>query len=334
VTGHVDVCVIGAGPAGACAAASAARHGASVLLVDPFRPARRGLELLSGRTGPALAGLGVLDDVLRTSTASTGTVARWGTADFLEHPAVLDPWGGGWIVDRTTLDGLFVHCALASGVRPVIARATRLAPDGGATVVAIGNAETVRAEVVVVATGRPAALRGAVGPAAVGRRIVALVADLGPAAVPDLGTRLLVDRDADGWWYGLATPERTTVGYCSDGDLVGHGRAGVGATWRNACARADWLPPAVAGETPRVRSRTTGTAAVPGRGVRLVGDAALSVDPLSGHGLALAVEGGVRWAEPHLPAWLAAAAKAHADQERVVYAAAAHQDGPFWRRRR
>ena len=153
-------------------------------------------------------------------------------------------------------------------------------------------------------------------------------------AVVDLGHQLLVDRAPHGWWYAMASDEATTVAYCTDGDLVGTGAAGVRQTWRNACALAEWLPPAVGRQVPRLRSRTIGYAGTPSDAtLRLVGDAALAVDPLSGHGVALAVEAGVRWSDHGYSDWLREMAESHEELEGAAYAAVDTMRSTFWVRR-
>jgi hypothetical protein len=163
---------------------------------------------------------------------------------------------------------------------------------------------------------------------------VALVATLPPGAVAGLGHHLLVDRAADGWWYALATAGLTTVAYCTDADQIGRGRAGVSRIWRAACAMTPWFPPDATAVRPVVRSRPLGRGPAPADPcVQVVGDAALTVDWLSGNGLALAVEAGVRSAGPAGCAdWYDDVAGAHAAQRRDVYRAAG-ADAPFWNRR-
>lgn len=330
----VDVCVVGAGPAGACAAAFAAASGASTVLVDLPRTAHRGLELLSGRAVHRLAELGVLEQIQRGGTACTGTVSRWATRNFIVRPAVLDPWGSGWIVDRGWLDALLVGNAVRRGARLVRGRVVAVDQQGGLVNVRFYGGGGVQADTVLVATGRPGRLIG--GPSALVRhRIVVLTAELPGGAVPDLSHQLLVDRAPEGWWYALSSADVTTLAFCTDGDLVGCGPTGTLDAWRRACLTADWLPEGARRQTPRVRSRIITAARTSSDGAaRLIGDAALSVDPLSGHGIALGMEGAARWADPRYLEWLAAVAADNLIQERNAYRASLGAvGGRFWTRR-
>jgi hypothetical protein len=68
--------------------------------------------------------------------------------------------------------------------------------------------------------------------------------------------------------------------------------------------------------------------------MRLVGDAALSVDPLSGRGITLALEGASRCDDPDYPDWIAETAREHDRIQREVYRAACAVAGHFWEKRR
>jgi hypothetical protein len=70
-------------------------------------------------------------------------------------------------------------------------------------------------------------------------------------------------------------------------------------------------------------------------GLQVIGDAALAVDPLSGHGLRLAFES-VRNAievPESYQEWISSAWQEHEAEERRVYSSAGIS-GPFWQRRR
>lgn len=300
----VDVCVVGGGPGGVAAALGAHAGGATVCLVaPPGHRAAGAVELLSGRARRTLATLGLLDVVCR-SQRCTGTVSRWSGSGFDERSALLDPDGGGWIVDRAALAGALRESAARRGVEVVAERAAGVGADGRVHL----RGRTVTAGTVVIAVG------GAGGPARqhirrrVRRRIVALEASFAADAVSGLGRRLLVDRAPHGWWYALADATRTHVAYCTDADELASGM------WQRACASAtDWLPAGAAVARPRVRSAAIGTAVPVAKGaIRLVGDVALAVDPLSGHGIALALEGGLRCRDDDYADWVAHVAGVHA----------------------
>ena len=157
--------------------------------------------------------------------------------------------------------------------------------------------------------------------------------------LPRLGDRLLVDAGPDGWWYALGSPAGVRVTYCLPASrLPPPGSARAELAWRTAAGRTGWVPsldvttsgtqPASARLTTcAVPAGTTGLAQRPGPagrpGLLAIGDAALSVSPLSGHGVALALHGAVLAAED--PAgyreWLLRTALEHAAEETRLHAA-------------
>lgn len=297
-----DVCVVGSGPAGALAAVRSAGSGASVLVVSSTSRAFRGLELLSGRAAPRLRELGVLAGVEAVGTRCAGTVSRWATDDFIARPALLDPWGGGWIVDRHQLDPILADAATARGARAITGRAVAVDPTSGCCVVWLADGRRIRAGTAVVATGRASSLLRHATSTNVDHRLVVLTAELPSGIISGLGHQLLIDRAAAGWWYALASQTTTTVAFCTDGDLVRS--RGIAGTWTQACENAAWLPAAGRSCPVRVRSQLVSTVAnVQVGAAYVIGDAALAVDPLSGQGIAIAIEGACRWSAPEYTEW-------------------------------
>jgi flavin-dependent dehydrogenase len=330
-----DVCVVGGGPAGVAAALSARAACASVGLIAPEpKPGAGTLELLAGRARHALRELDLLDVVRCVSEPNIGTVSRWAGAGFDERSCLLDPDGAGWIVDRTRLDAALRLAAAARGVCVVAERAARV--EAGSGRVQLPGRDVVADRVVIAVGGRGGPVRDQVR-RDLRRRVVGLEARLAAGAVGGLGARLLVDRAPNGWWYALGDSAATHLVFCTDAAELRSGTAGVAALWRKACrSGADWLPAAAGSVRPRVRPAAIGVAApvVHGR-ISLAGDSALAVDPLSGHGVTLAVQASLRCHGPGYPHWVADRAQVHASAERDMYRAARGPvDGPFWVQRR
>jgi len=126
--GHADVCVMGAGPAGACIALRLARLGHQVTLVERSTFPRRHLgESLSPGVRPLLESI--------DATAALATLrpihrvdVNWGA----KHTPRLDPEGAGSLVDRALFDQALAGAAQEAGVRllqPARARALRFDGD-------------------------------------------------------------------------------------------------------------------------------------------------------------------------------------------------------------
>jgi 2-polyprenyl-6-methoxyphenol hydroxylase-like FAD-dependent oxidoreductase len=279
--------VLGDGPAG-CAAARALRlAGHPVALSGRGRVHPPGtLELLSGRAASALVTLGWYDAVVAWAQPCDAVVSRWGTPVYDERPALLEPYGHGWIVDRHRLDPLLRSLARSAGAVP-------------------GTGEPT-----VLATGQNAA--GEWWP--LGPDQVTLTAVV--PSRPELCGRLVVESDVGGWWSALDDGTRGAVSWTTP---AGPDRSGLGRAWSAALATGPaWLP-GLTHATLAIRPSRSRVAVATDVPVR-VGDAALSVDPLSGHGLTLALEGAVRCLDPDQPAWLRAQAEELAEAGRAAYA--------------
>jgi flavin-dependent dehydrogenase len=330
---NADVCVVGAGPAGAAAAIALARTGARVLLIGSAKAPPAGtLELLSGHARHSLDTLGLTGTVVARAPVCAATISRWGGADFAERAGILDPAGPGWVVDRHWLNPVFLAASRAAGVRHLPAQVTGAVRDGlGWTLHCADGAavQLITTPRVIVASGRTGRVAARFGLSrTTGHRMVAMTAWL-PGDPLRLGHRLLVDHGPGGWWYALGDTRGTSVVHCTDADLLRPG------TWRDAARDVGWAATLRPAHRPALRAAPTGRAvAATGPGVTLAGDAALAVDPLSGRGLTLALETALAAArdERGYGDWLAERTRAHARQARAVYGMAG-ETRDFWRRR-
>ena len=295
----VDVLVVGAGPAGAAAGLAARRRGLDVLVVDKAT-FPRDKTCGDGLTTAALRFLEQLGVDIRTlpgymAVRETVLVSPSGRHVSLPLPEEGDHAA---VVPRMELDAAIVAKARESGVdvrdgTPVTE--VEVAPDG--VRVALGANGTVRAGVVVAADGHYSFVRRSVR----------------PAAPPELGTwhafrqyfqgvddrRLWVLFEPDllpGYAWVFPLPgRRANVGF---GVLRHPGMSGkeLNARWREVLARPvvrtvlgpDAAPEATHRAWPIPASFDYD--ALADGPVLYVGDAANVVDPLTGEGIAQAIE--------------------------------------------
>jgi len=348
-----DVAVVGDGPAGAAYALSAARAGRTVVMVGMQSLHPHGtLELLAGGAGHILHRLGLLESLATRAPACVGTVFRWGRGRFVERPGAADSRGAGWVVDREWFDPLLREGATAAGVEKVKAVVSTVIFEAGRWQLACTRraggrpSRRICAGEVVLATGRVSKLANRCGlQRRVRHRMVAITAWV-PGGLAGLGSRLLVDPGPSGWWYALGDDRGTVVGYVTDVDLLAAGSDRARATWRTACSTAGWLPPVLRCADLALRASVVAEVILPpvvprpAHSPQLhplpLGDAALAADPLSGHGLSIALDGALRATtnpEEYIH-WLAASQEAHRLQERTLYGDEGRYPFEFWRRRR
>ena len=192
---HADVLVVGLGPAGASAAAVAARAGLRVVAVDRRREAGRPVQC--AEFVPALIGIDVGDlaSSVRQSIASMVTFVEDDAAD-LTHPFP------GKMLDRAAFDASLVRDAMAAGAQCRFgASVRRIAGDA---VVTLADGTAIVAAALVGADGprsRVGRAIGSVNVALVETRQVSV-----PLLVPHDATDIFLSRSIPGG-YGWLFPK-------------------------------------------------------------------------------------------------------------------------------
>lgn len=273
----IDVLVLGLGPAGASAAAEAARRGCKVVALDRKREA--GVPVQCAELVPAL---------LEVDGTAVQRIEAMVT--FVEDDAAdLQPDFPGRMLDRAAFDAALVAQAERQGAACRFgALVKRIAADGA---VELANGEVLRARAIVGADGPRSRAGAAIG--SVNEELVETRQITVPLKVPCAATDIFLSADIPGG-YGWLFPK---------GDAANLG-AGVSPTYK---AR---LKPIVerlhAGLKARVGRRILATTggAIPVGGmlepwgllgetlVLLAGDAAGLANPVTGAGIAAAVHSG------------------------------------------
>jgi len=283
--------VVGAGPAGLSAAIGLARSGVETTLVSG--PPRRAIpgHSLSPAGAALLRRLGVS---LVGQRPCYGTDVRWGQPSLHRQDSTRDPRGHAWHVDTTALCAALREQALSAGVAErhgAVLQAPRRTDHGWQVPVQGGS--PVEAAALVDATGRRAGIARRLGAA---RRSVdhqlALVLCLRPEG--RLPHRGYVESTAGGWWYAAPSPGgQLVLLHICDPDPAGRRRLLSG--WESL------LPPDLARfaaaplcAPPRlVPAGSQRLDPLTGDGWIAVGDAAMAWDPLSAHGLTVAIRSGL-----------------------------------------
>ncbi len=293
----VDVCVVGAGPAGSVIAARASQLGFSVCLVERATFPRPHLgESLTEGVLPMLDAIGA-----RAAVESVGfpRVRRVRTNWDGAVTERVDARESGMLVDRGRFDAVLLSTARTLGVQvlqPAVVHARTAREDGWTVDIEAAGAGSssrvlLHARYLVDATGRRGMLRGRrrrVGPST-----VALYAYWRGRRLP---TRPCIEAGTEAWYWGVPLPDGSynTLAFV-DGDLLRQAPAvPVETRFRALLAQSSLMDECRDVDLTSAVRAVDATAHVDDASVTRtsikVGDAALALDPLSSSGVQKALQ--------------------------------------------
>lgn len=284
-----DVVVVGAGPAGSIAAARLAAAGIDTVLVDHRRPAVTEVQTLTVDAYRLLVELGGRDMLADSVRVAESMCVRWRASDAAAPPIRAEQL----VVERSLLDSSLRAFAVRSGTRIVLGRVGTIdgLSDGGShRIVASADGLHIVSRSVIVAAGRTDALgarRTKLAP-----RTIALVARFETASGA-LPTHLCIEAVRDGWiWATKHDHAALIVAVTSPVARRAHTERlrtmTVQASLLKGLTGCPFDISAIVDVTPSISART------PAPGIHEIGDAALFLDPLSGHGLSAAIRSAVQ----------------------------------------
>lgn len=303
----IDFAVIGSGPAGSIVACLLARAGARVALIDRERDKSFKIgETLPGETRPMLKTYqldGVIDQVDKLK--SSGNRSFWGSARPIERSSILNPYGGGWHVDRLAFDAALLREALKAGaelIAPVFVEKFERTECGWR--IRLKSGETMRclrAGTTIDASGRNRFfVRKQAVPQIKHDALVGCYRVFQTNSVMDTDLFTTIESDPSGWWYSSCIPgQRRVVVYFTDFDLLRE-NSWSGNLWGESLKITAMIKGLIGdygyqcvGHARSVLADTSRLATPRGEGWWAVGDAAATLDPLSSSGMMIAVRSAV-----------------------------------------
>ncbi len=299
-----DVVVLGGGPAGLASAIALAQAGChvSVFTRGQNRPDRIG-ESLSPSATPILKQLGVWASFTADGHLPCyGNASSWDSPELRYYDFIHDPNGHAWHIDRALFERCLTLRTHELGVRLAEAKLRDAVYTGGIWHLRFANGgPTVKTRFVIDATGRSSWFARRQG----AQRCcddfqIALFTFLHTKREPLIDTTSLVEAVDSGWWYTARVPDgRLAIAHFSDADLIERRAVRESAGWDALVGETRYTARRVrdAGysleRTPRfVPAGSSCLDRIVGEGWVAVGDAAMCYDPLSAHGLTLALASG------------------------------------------
>ncbi len=285
-----DVIVIGSGPAGSAAARMARRQGLSVAIIDKASFPRDKLcgGLFTGRSQKALHnifGVEVTPELFLTSTHMRFSASGTPLANIENAPPM-------HLTMRRDLDAMLHAQAVQSGAEAFLGSAVTGIDLGARTVTRRGG-DALEYKVLIGADGVGSVVARALFGRAFDPDKTAFGLEIETPLAPNHDNAVEIDFDAAEWGYGWSFPKRKTrtVGICG----LPPQNPDIKASMARYVAQVEGDPELSykGAYLPFGEYKKT-----PGQGaVLLAGDAAGLVDPITGEGIALAMESGALAAE-------------------------------------
>jgi flavin-dependent dehydrogenase len=315
---ETDVFILGAGPAGACAALNLAPFYRVTIIDRENSPKPRAGESLPPAANKLLSDMGLLTEFQQQGhLAYFGNQSRWGSDHLSQTDFLRDPAGHGWHLNRQAFDHWLRQKALERGARILApARIERLQSceqhtraHWRVTITHNHDVKNMRARVLIDAGGRTPGIAKRLGANRMHRDKLCCGWVIGANTAGAAGNGLsYIEATEHGWWYTAPTPGRHRIlAFHSDADnpatkwmrsvelLLQQARATPYLAQRIDFGSFTRNPSSAASGYTSANSATTQP--LVGKGWLSAGDAAISFDPLSSQGIFNALYTGLAAAE-------------------------------------
>lgn len=296
-----SITVIGSGIAGCAACLGLTRRGLDVIWIAPdTRLENKPGESLAAASLPVLENLGLdhllLDPEHRKALLS---FTAWGSDMLLERHGAAQPGGMGYVIDRRHFEAALVHeTRRKSGVHWIDGSLAAFARGKAGWVLTTSDGEMREVSLLVDATGRRAMVGRTQARQRRLDRLVAAYAFLHQSGSDiDPTPATLIEAVEDGWWYAtLLADRRLALNFYTDPDLLPRKIGQRQDLWKTMVEATRyvrrWVESAdyqLSGPPHLASAGTVWLEETAGPDWLAIGDAAISFDPLSSHGMTTAL---------------------------------------------
>jgi flavin-dependent dehydrogenase len=315
-----DVVIIGGGPAGSSTALSLKKENPNLkiaILEKSFFEKKRSGEMLKVNAKQMLEELNVWQDFLNEEYSPiTSSCLIWGKNEIFKNDFITQPINGSWQLNRHDFDTFLLKQADHKGTKTFFGYEFLKIQKNSEKrwCLNIQNQKeeklTLKASFVVDASGKSSSFALKQGAKKIRfDSLVGVFALFQNKNKLSLNTYSLMETSPDGWWYSVSLPNnKMVIAFMTENDIAKNLALTKWENWWNLLKKSNYTQERLEYSIPskKILMRTASSFyldQIHGKGWASVGDAAGSIDPLTGHGITWALQSGIN-ISPFIVNWL------------------------------
>lgn len=306
---HVDVVILGGGPAGSSAAISLLKKNYTVAVIERscYSDLRIG-ETVPSKAVVLLEALGIDNKTFEHQLPSFANCSAWGSSSLQRKNFLFNPFGNGWHLDRVKFDKQLIDHAEKSGacvfVNSNLIKILQVNPENWNITFSTGDeVKEISSHFLIDATGRNSILVKKQG----GKRIIVdhligIVSFQKSCLKKEQSNYTLVESVKDGWWYSADLPKnKAVITFMTDADLYKKENRFLSEYWKGKLSETIFtrkrFTPSDGNKFFIYAANSYLMTKTFGHNWLAIGDAAMTYDPLSSAGILKALKDGVSASE-------------------------------------
>lgn len=300
---NYDCIVIGGGVAGATAAYTLSKKKIKTLIIDTVKSgtANKIGECLSGQGIHLLKQSGLYEWALISNPIeNVGDISSWGSNSLNQKDFIYDKYGSGWHLDRAAFDDCLKNAALSLGVDYIEAHVRTVKNNENSNWEIKINEQVIRAPWVIDASGRNSIISKYMGIKRYKDR--SLIAVYSWSINRSEEARTLIESCENGWWYTAKLPSNQRVTVFHTSPYKAQELINAPKLFFEKISKTNYLSLHSRYDSSSTKPRGIAASGsilqkTYGKNWLAIGDAAITFDPLSAHGILNALAHGIFGAE-------------------------------------